>query len=132
MPVFKDKALVEQMFGEIWKKMIQETDFGRKLKENRISLFFMVFDPDVVMFVDANGPVFGNEARSQPPVVTLKMSGDNVHRFWLNRLNVPKALALQQIKAKGPVGKVLQILPLLKPGKAMYPDFCIKYGLPIA
>ena len=37
---------------------------------------------------------------------------------------------LRQIKAKGPVGKVLQVLPLLKPGKAMYPEYCAKYGFP--
>jgi hypothetical protein len=120
---------MEEMFGEVWGKMIHETDFGRKLKENGITLLFIIEDPDVAMYVDESGPVFGDQAKKKTPVVTLKMSGDNVHQFWLNRLNVPKALALRQIKAKGPVGKVLQILPLLKPGKALYPDYCMRYGL---
>ena len=61
MPVFKDKAIVEEMFGEIWTKMVKETEFGAKLKEGGISIYFVVNDPDVVMFVDENGPLFSLE-----------------------------------------------------------------------
>ena len=105
MPVFKSKEMMEEMFGEIWTKMVKETEFGSKLKEGGITIYFVVNDPDVVMFVDENGPLFGDEAKAKIPVVTMKMSADNVHKFWLNKLNLPKALALRHIKAKGPVGK---------------------------
>ncbi len=132
MPVFKDKETMEEMFGEIWTKLIKETEFGSNLESNGISIFFVVNDPDVVMYVDENGPLFGDEAKAKVPVVTMKMSADNVHKFWLNQINIPKALALRHIKAKGPVSKVLQVIPLLKPGKAMYPEYCKKYDLPTA
>ena len=128
MAVFT-KAIMTEMFGEIWTKMVNETEFGNQLKENGITICFVINDPEVEMYVDENGPVFGNEARQKTPVVTMKMAGDNVHKFWLNDLNIPKALALRQVKAKGPVSKVLQVLPLLKPGKEMYPEYCEKYGL---
>ena len=128
MAVFT-KAIMTEMFGEIWTKMVNETEFGNQLKENGITICFVINDPEVEMYVDKNGPVFGNEARQKTPVVTMKMAGDNVHKFWLNDLNIPKALALRQVKAKGPVSKVLQVLPLLKPGKEMYPEYCEKYGL---
>lgn len=132
MAVFKSTEMVTKMFGEIWSKLVHETEFGPKLKKNGISLFFIMKNPDVDMFVDENGPLFDDEARKKTPVITMKMSGDNVHKFWLNKLNIPKALALRQVKAKGPVGKVLQVIPLMKPGKAMYPEFCKKYKLPTA
>ena len=131
MPVFKDSTMMEEMFGEIWMKMVKETKFGTELKENGISILFAVSDPDVVMYVDENGPLFGDEAKVKVPVVTMKMSADNVHKFWLNQLNIPKALALRQVKAKGTVGKVLQGITLLKPGKAMYPEYCDRYSLPV-
>ncbi len=131
MSIFKNKSLMEEMFGEIWNKMVKETEFGTKLKESGISIFFVINDPDVTMFVDENGPLFGEAAKQKVPVVTMKMSADNVHKFWLDQLNIPKALALRHIKAKGPVGKVLQVIPLLKPGKAMYPDYCRKFDLPL-
>jgi len=130
MPLFKDAALAQELFGDLWTKMIAETQFGKELKEAGITILFAVHDPDLSMYVDENGPLFGEEAQEKTPVVTMKMSLDTAHWFWLKKVNIPKALALRQIKAKGPVGKVLKILPLLKPGQEMYPDYCRKYDLP--
>jgi len=125
------KKVAEELFGELWTKMIKDYGFGKSLKESGISIYFVVSDPDMVMFVDENGPIFGAEAEKKMPVVTMKMAGDNVHKFWLKDLNVPMALALRQIVAKGPVNKVLQLLPLLKPGYEIYPDYCKKFNLPM-
>ncbi len=130
MSLFKDAALAQELFGDLWAKMIAETEFGKELKEAEITILFVVHDPDLSMYVDENGPLFGEEAQAKTPVVTMKMSLDTAHWFWLKKVNIPKALALRNIKAKGPVGKVLKILPLLKPGQEMYPDYCKKYGLP--
>jgi putative sterol carrier protein len=132
MAIFKNREIVEKMFGEIWSKMVHETEFGPDLKKNDISIFFTVKDPEVVMYVDENGPLFGDDAKAKTPVVTMAMSGDNVHKFWLRKLNITKAMALLQIRTKGPITKVLQILPLLKPGQEMYPEYCEKYELPTA
>ena len=131
MSVFKDVSTVHELFGELWNKMIKETEFGTKIKEGNISILFVVNDPDVVMYVDEKGPIFGADAEAKTPLVTMKMDGDTVHKFWLKKLNVPKALALRQIKAKGPVGTILQLLPLLKSGQNLYPDYCKKYNLPM-
>ena len=131
MPVFESKGTMEDLFKELWMKLITETEFGSKLKENEITLLFVINEPDVVMYVDEKGPLFSDEAKAKVPVITMLMSGDMVHKFWLKQVNIPKALALRQIKAKGPVNKVLQILPMLKPGQALYPDYCKKYNLPL-
>jgi putative sterol carrier protein len=131
MAVFKDTKLMEEIFGEIWMDMINNTEFGSELKKANMTIFFVVHDPDVVMFVDEKGPVFGEEAKKRVPTVTMKMSGDTVHKFWLKKVNVPKALATREMKAKGPIPKVLKILPLLKPGQEKYPSYCQKYNLPM-
>lgn len=130
MTVFQNKESMENLFNELWTKMINETRFGEELAKSGITIFFNVNEPDVVMYVDGKGPLFGDAARAKNPVVTMQMSGDTVHKFWLKQLNIPKALALRHIKAKGPVSKVLQVLPLLKPGQDIYPDYCLKYDLP--
>jgi len=125
------KQLATDLFGELWMKMINETEFGPNLKAANMSILFVVDDPEVTMFVDGNGPVFEEDARSKTPTVTMKMNGDTVHKFWLKQVFIPKALAMRQIVAKGPVGKVLQLLPLLKPGQALYPEYCKKFNLPM-
>lgn len=132
MTVFQNKEITEELFKDLWTKMINETVFGAELNKSGITIYFEVNDPDIVMYVDGNGPLFGDQARAKVPVVTMQMSGDTVHKFWLKQVNIPKALALRHIKAKGPVSKVLQVLPLLKPGQAIYPEYCRKYNLPLA
>lgn len=130
MPVFKNRDVAVELFSDLWGKMVNDTVFGSKLKEGDLSVLFVCSDPDVTMYVDSEGPLFDDEAKGKTPTVTMKMSSDTAHLYWLKKLNVPKALALRQIKAKGPVGKILQLMPLLRPGQAMYPDYCRKYGIP--
>jgi putative sterol carrier protein len=129
MPFFT-KQVAHDLFGDLWTKMVNETQFGPTLRAENLSVMFVCNDPDVIMFVDGNGPLFDDAAKDKVATVTMKMSSDTAHFYWLKKLNVPKALALRQIKAKGPVGKILQLMPLLKPGQALYPDYCKKYGLP--
>ncbi len=131
MAIYTNTALAEELFGDLWVKLINETEFGTKLKALGVSMTFYVNDPDVVMYIDSNGPKFGDDASAQKPTVVMKMSGNTVHNFWLNRVNIPKAIATRKIKAKGPVGKVMQILPLLSSGRDLYPEYCQKYGVPL-
>lgn len=129
MSVFTKEVAVD-LFGDLWNKMVHETEFGPTIKRDGLSVMFICNDPEMTMFVDGDGPLFDDAAAGKVPTVTMKMSGDIAHLYWLKKLNVPKALALRQIKAKGPVGKILQLMPLLRPGQAMYPDYCRKFGVP--
>jgi putative sterol carrier protein len=131
MAIFSDGKKMEEIFGEIWEDLIKNEGLGDKLVDAGINILFIVNDPEVIMYVDENGPVFGDEANKKTAVVTMKMAGDTVHKFWLKQVNVPKALALKQIKAKGPIPKVLKLLPLLKPGQEKYPSYCEKHNLPM-
>src|SRR4026209_1031379 len=49
------------------------------------------------------------------PEVIMTMEADTAHNFWLGKINVTVALARGQIKAKGPVAKILKLVPLVKP-----------------
>ncbi len=130
MAIFRDPAVANELFGELWSTLIEKTEFGPKMREANLSVLFLINDPDMVTYVDGHGVVFGDEAKKKTATITMSMSGDTVHRFWLKKLNMPKALALRQIKAKGPVPKVLKLMPLLKPGYGMYEQYCKKYNLP--
>ncbi|MGH2923699.1 MAG: sterol carrier protein, partial [Solirubrobacterales bacterium] len=54
------------------------------------------------------------------PDVEMSMEADTAHRFWLGKVNVTTALARGQIKASGPVAKILKLVPLTKP---VYPRY---------
>jgi hypothetical protein len=49
---------------------------------------------------------------SMRPEVVLRMDADVAHRYWLGRVNPAVALARGEITARGPVAKLLEVLPL--------------------
>ena len=54
------------------------------------------------------------------PEIVFSMDADLAHRFWLGEVNVTIALARGQLRATGPVTKVLRLLPLMEPVQARY------------
>ena len=47
--------------------------------------------------------------------MVMSMDADTAHRFWLGEVNVTVAMAHGQIKARGPVAKILKLVPMTKP-----------------
>ena len=129
MAVFKNRETMEMMYADIWDRLMRETDNGRKMKKAGINILFRFTDPDMVMYIDENGVLFGETAKAQRPVIMESLSADTAHRFWLNKIDMTRALASHQIKAKGSAAKMLQLLPLLKPVMDVYPLYCRKYNL---
>ena len=61
-----------------------------------------------------DGQVDMGETTMEPEVI-MSMEADTAHKFWLGKVNVTVALARGQMKAKGPVAKILKLVPLVKP-----------------
>ena len=122
---------MKEIFGEIWNGLIFETVLGRELRNHRISILYEITDPDLSMYIDWNGAVFGKAAKAKKPAITQRMSSDTVHKFLLKKIDMAKAVSTQQIKARGAVTKLLRLLPLLDPVQEKYPAYCRKYDLPM-
>lgn len=122
---------MEEIFGDMWNHAIQNTRLGRELKENNISILFKITDPDMTMFIDEDGAIFGKAAEARRAVITESMSGDTAHRFWLKKIEMTKALATEEIRARGSATKLIQLMPLFSLVQAVYPEFCRKYSLPL-
>ena len=131
MAVFNDAQQMYEVLGSLWNYVIAETEFGPKLKEYEITYKFVISDPNGIIFV-AHDEVLTGDAGNRDAVITMELSGETVHDFWLKKVNLPVALATRKIKSRGPIPKVLKILPYLKPVYELYPSYCEKYGLPTA
>jgi hypothetical protein len=129
MPVFKNTDQMYEMLGSLWRHIISETSFGPKLREYEITFKFILTEPNGYLWVSHDKVLTGDDA-NQDAVITMELSGDTTHKFWLKQISLPVALATRKIKSKGPIPKVLKILPFLKPVYQMYPEYCEKYGLP--
>jgi hypothetical protein len=130
MGVFKDTNHMYEFLEDLWKYIVFESGLGDKMREYGVSYKYIITDPDGFLFVDPDNVITGKEA-DRDAVIRMELSGDTIHQFWLKKLSLPVALATRKIKAKGPIPKVLKMLPALKPVYEKFPEYCEKHGLPL-
>jgi hypothetical protein len=54
------------------------------------------------------------------PEVVMTLTADMAHGFWIGKVNITTALARGDIKARGPVAKILRLVPLVEPSFPRY------------
>ncbi|MDY6933327.1 MAG: SCP2 sterol-binding domain-containing protein [Spirochaetota bacterium] len=129
MSVFKDTKHIEMILGEFWNELHEK--MGQDFQDSDLSILFVIKNPDTHLFVAKDGVSIGDEAKGKKPTITMTMTGEAVHKFWLKKLNLVKALAKREIKTKGPVTKVMKFMPMADPGYELYKEYCEKYNLPL-
>lgn len=130
MGVFKDTNHMYEFLEDLWKYIVFESGLGDKMRQYGVSYKYTITDPDGFLYVDPDNVITGKEA-DRDAVIRMELSGDTIHQFWLKKLSLPVALATRKIKAKGPIPKVLKMLPALKPVYEKFPEYCEKHGLPL-
>jgi putative sterol carrier protein len=123
MAYFKDAQEVYDTIGKLFVDLAVDEDLGPKFRKANTIVQYDHRDPDSTITVrlqeDQPSDVDFGETEMEPEVV-MSMEADTAHRFWLGRVNVTVALARGQIKASGPVAKILKLVPLTKP---VYPRY---------
>ena len=118
MAYFKDAQEVYDVIGKLFADLADDEELAPKFREANTIVQYDYSDPESLITVrlqeDQPGDVDFGETEMEPEVV-MSMEADTAHRFWLGKVNVTVALARGQIKAKGPVAKILKLVPLTKP-----------------
>jgi putative sterol carrier protein len=118
LPVFKDDQEVYAYIGKLFQDLAEDEELGPKFRKADTIVQYVYSNPDskitVKMKEGEDGEVdFGDTALE--PEIVMTMEADTAHKFWLGKVNVTMALAKGQMKAKGPVAKILKMVPLVKP-----------------
>jgi putative sterol carrier protein len=115
---FKDAQEVYDTMGKLFKGIAEDEELAANFRKANTIVQYDYREPDskitIRMQEDGPGDVDFGETEMEPEVV-MSMEADTAHRFWLGKVNVTVALARGQIKAKGPVAKILKLVPLTKP-----------------
>ncbi|MFH0997093.1 MAG: SCP2 sterol-binding domain-containing protein [Pseudomonadota bacterium] len=130
MAVFESTDRMYEVLGKLFRTLMADPVMGEKFRESKIIIRFIINDPAGQIWLDTDGNVICGAADLKP-TIEMTLGGDACHQFWLKELTLPLALAKGKIKAKGPMPKVLKLLPMLKPAYEAYPDIAREYGLPI-
>ncbi len=118
MPYFNDADEVYRFIGRLFEDLAEDDELAPKFQKANTVVQYQYRNPESQITVDLleghEGRVDLGETDMEPEVV-MSMEADTAHRFWLGKVNVTVALARGQIKAKGPVAKILKLVPLVKP-----------------
>jgi hypothetical protein len=120
---FKDAQEVYDTLGKLFQDLVTDDELAPKFRQANTIVRYEYSEPDSVITVRLQdgqpGEVDLGESDMEPEV-TMSMEADTAHRFWLGEVNVTVALARGQIKAKGPVAKILKLVPLTNPVSPRY------------
>jgi hypothetical protein len=121
MPYFADANEVDKYIGGVFRLAADHPEVGPKMKAADLVMRVLYTDPDVEMNVIMRDPmqVVAGPVEETPDV-TLAMPADIADKFWRGDYNLAVGLAKGQVKAKGPVNKILKLVPLTKPLFPMY------------
>lgn len=134
MAVFESREKMHAVLGGLFEHLVAHPEFGPKFAATGITIKFSITNPNDQLWItpgDGNkGEVIWGDTDLKA-TVEMTLSSDTCHKFWLKHISMPIALAKGLIKAKGPMPKVLKLLPLLKPAYEMYPEHAKSHGLSI-
>ena len=131
MAYFKDAQEVYQHLGRLFEGLAADPELAPQFRKANTVVRYEHSDPDAPITVrlqeDHEIEVDLGPSEMEPEV-TMTMTADTAHRFWLGRVNVTVALARGQMKASGPVAKILKLVPLAKPVFPRYKQQLIDAG----
>ncbi|MCW3011925.1 MAG: hypothetical protein JWO90_2329 [Solirubrobacterales bacterium] len=121
MPYFDDEAQAYEYLAGVFRKAAEHPEVGPALAGADLTLQLRHADPDIVVTVLMREPIQVLEGETDVPVdVVLTLSSDDANQYWRGELNLAVALAKGRAKSKGPVNKILKLVPLTKPMFPMY------------
>ena len=131
MGLFESSNVFEKLLSDFFRSATNELpSVAKKLLASKMVIRFNYHDPEVVIVVDCSGEEIDIRPGDTDSkcIVDMKMSTDIAHKFWYGKVNLVAALTRRQMIAKGPIPKILALLPAIKPAYALYPKYLEKNG----
>ena len=138
MPYFKDAKECDDILGGFFRKMSEDlagkdpvlVEIQSKLAGIDFIVKFVWSEPELTLTLDFTKDPFSvliNDV-SVNPTATFTLSADTGHKFWHGQVNLAKALTTKAIVARGPLPKILKLLPVIVPLYERYPQYLRQIG----
>jgi putative sterol carrier protein len=131
MATFTDADDVYKTVGAFLEHITQSDDLGHKFAASQTTFHIHYSDPTADMLVDCTKfppQMKYGEGVGEGAEIQLTMAADDGHKFWLGKLNLTIAMAKGQVKAKGPISKMMKLLPAMRPAFPRYAEFLKENG----
>ncbi len=136
MSLFRDAEHFYATVGELMTRASRDPKVGSKIAKSGIVIQFVYKDPSAMTTIDARGKptqpgafvdVIHGPCNLKPDI-SMTMKADIAHAFWHGKVNLMAALSKKQIVAKGPIPKILKLLPAVQPLYKQYPALLKELG----
>jgi hypothetical protein len=116
--------------GRLYDEAKRDSRIAPKIKDSHLVIQFRYDEPRAIVTINAAAPpsqegayfdVLWGDNIGLKPDIEMSMKADVAHSFWHGKVNLMAALARRQIIAKGPIPKILKLLPAVEPMYEMYP-----------
>jgi putative sterol carrier protein len=114
---FKDENDVYAFIGRLFQELADDPELAPRLKRANTTVQYQLSDPTSQITIDLrpDREIQVDLGSTQlDPEVVMVASAETAHGFWLGQVNITAALARGEIQAKGPVAKILRLVPLVK------------------
>jgi len=136
MGVFRDSEQFYATVGELMNQASMDPRVGPKIAKSGIVIQFQYSDPEALTTINAKSKptqpdryvdVFHGDCDLKPDVL-MTMKADIAHAFWHGKVNLVSAMAKKDIVAKGPIPKIIKLLPAVEPLYKEYPQLLREKG----
>jgi hypothetical protein len=137
MAYFRDAAELREIIGMLYDRVKTDSVIAPRIREGKIVIQFRYSEP--IGIATINGVTQPTQPNAfldvtwgeQPGLkvdVEMTMKADVAHQFWHGKVNLMAALTRRQIIAKGPIPKILRLLPAIEPVYSIYPKMLREIG----
>lgn len=125
MSYFESAQQLKDILGNFFLILAKDPQMGPKFLASNLVIKFCYREPEASITIDFTGSemVLTFDDLDKKPVIEMSMKADTAHKFWMGKVNLVMALTRREITAKGPIPKILKLLPIIKPAYALYPQY---------
>lgn len=114
MGVFRDQDEAKKYLGGIFEQAMDDAELSDLFAASGVVLQISYTDPAAQITIDMPSKKVFTDGCDLKPTVEMFMTCDMGNQFWLGNLNLAVAMAKGQVRAKGPVPKILKLIPVAK------------------
>lgn len=123
MAYFEDEQEVYRYIGGLFRALLEDEELRAGLLKADTIVEYRYRRPDseiTVKLVEGEEPRVDEGPSNLEPELVMTMDADVAHRFWLGKVNPTVALARGQMRATGPIAKLLRLVPVVRPAFPRY------------
>lgn len=131
MTIYQSKQEFQDILSKLWDMIFKNPEITEAVAGEKLVVRFRYTDFKTDFYIDLTGDqpaYYWDPERETIADVDMILSSETSHKFWMEQLNVPLAIASRKIIAKGSIQKALKLLPALKPAFPLYPDVLVQLG----